>query len=120
MRNEMTGLKDMSDTKASSLTELPPSSGSGSEVKVSNVDAAWKFLDANRELDGIDYSVDELKGLRRKIDLRIVPMMFCCYTMQFLDKVILNVSGCPSSLRCATGPPLVVICALPSRGHGKC
>ena len=34
----------------------------------------------------------DLKALRRKIDWRIVPVMFCAYTMQFIDKVLLNVS----------------------------
>lgn len=38
----------------------------------------------------------DLKALRRKIDWRIVPVMFCAYTMQFIDKVLLNVS----CLRC--------------------
>lgn len=33
----------------------------------------------------------EIKRLRRKIDWWIVPVMFCCYTMQFIDKVSLNV-----------------------------
>lgn len=44
----------------------------------------------------------DLEALRRKIDWRIVPVMFCAYTMQFIDKVLLNVSpgfGRPS-LRC--------------------
>ena len=31
------------------------------------------------------------KALRRKIDRWIVPISFACYTMQFLDKVLLNV-----------------------------
>lgn len=95
----MAELKDLSDIKASSLAELPRSAAS-SEKTVTNVDAAWEFLDANRDLDGVDYTVDELKALRRKVDWRIVPMMFCCYTMQFLDKVILNVSGLRSVLMC--------------------
>lgn len=38
-----------------------------------------------------DISVD-LKALRRRIDWKIVPLMFCCYTIQFIDKVLLNVS----------------------------
>lgn len=33
-----------------------------------------------------------LKALRRKIDWHIVPIMFCCYAMQLIDKVLLNVS----------------------------
>ena len=31
-----------------------------------------------------------LRRLRMKIDWWIVPIMFCCYTMQFIDKVLLN------------------------------
>lgn len=58
----------------------------------------------NREFDRarqyiLDSSVTEanssavdLSVVRSKIDWRIVPMMFCCYTMQFVDKVLLNVS----------------------------
>ncbi|KAJ5112046.1 hypothetical protein N7532_000091 [Penicillium argentinense] len=36
-----------------------------------------------------EVSVD-LKALRRKIDCRLLPFMFCCYVLQFLDKVMLN------------------------------
>jgi len=53
------------------------------------VDAAWKYLDHHRDavaVDAIDIAV-----LRRRIDFHIVPLMFLCYTLQFLDKVILNV-----------------------------
>lgn len=57
----------------------------------SGVDAAWKFLNEHRDAAAADVAVN-LNALRRKIDLRIVPLMFLCYTMQFLDKVILNVS----------------------------
>ena len=32
-----------------------------------------------------------LQASRRKIDWQIVPIMFLCYTMQFLDKVNINV-----------------------------
>lgn len=39
-----------------------------------------------------DYSAIDLSVVRSKIDWRIVPIMFCCYTMQFVDKVLLNVS----------------------------
>ncbi|KAK2592257.1 hypothetical protein QQS21_010044 [Conoideocrella luteorostrata] len=55
---------------------------------VSNVDAAWKFLNDHRDAAGVD--AVNLNALRRKIDWHIVPLMFLCYTMQFLDKVILN------------------------------
>ncbi|KAK2600082.1 hypothetical protein QQS21_005168 [Conoideocrella luteorostrata] len=55
---------------------------------VSAVDAAWQFLDKHRNAPGVD--AVNLPALRRKIDWHIVPLMFLCYTMQFLDKVILN------------------------------
>ena len=90
----MAELKDMVEPTEA---EMPRSSDSTLGAPVTNVDAAWKFLDANRELDGVEATPDELRALRRKIDWHIVPIMFCCYTMQFLDKVILNVSQ-PQSL----------------------
>ncbi|KAL2256113.1 hypothetical protein VTK26DRAFT_2168 [Humicola hyalothermophila] len=52
------------------------------------VDDAWKYLNGHRDAAAIA-SVD-LKALRRRIDFRIVPLMFFAYTLQFLDKVILN------------------------------
>lgn len=55
----------------------------------SGVDKAWEFLNDNRDT-GAAEAID-INVLRRKIDWRIVPLMFLCYTMQFLDKVILNV-----------------------------
>ena len=55
------------------------------------LDTAWKYLDANRDADTSE-PID-LAALRRKIDWHIVPLMFLCYTLQFLDKVILNVRG---------------------------
>ncbi|KAK0651179.1 major facilitator superfamily domain-containing protein [Cercophora newfieldiana] len=58
------------------------------------VDAAWIFLDTHREAaNQKDSDLVNLAALRRKIDWHIVPLMFCCYTMQFLDKVILNYAG---------------------------
>jgi hypothetical protein len=42
----------------------------------------------------VDSSSVDIVPLRRKIDVHIVPLIFCCYMLQFLDKVILNVSLC--------------------------
>lgn len=42
--------------------------------------------------NAVEATPEELRALRRKIDFWIVPIMFCCYTMQFIDKVSLNVS----------------------------
>lgn len=63
-----------------------------SQSGAGDVDAAWKFLDQNRDAAEASEAVD-IDKMRRKIDWHIVPLMFCCYTMQFLDKVILNVSA---------------------------
>ncbi|RDA90385.1 hypothetical protein CP533_5636 [Ophiocordyceps camponoti-saundersi (nom. inval.)] len=82
----------------------PVGSACSSEAAVGpdqpGVDAAWRFLNHNRDVEGVD-QVD-LVALRRTIDWHIVPLMFCCYTMQFLDKVILNyaaVMGIAKDLR---------------------
>ena len=54
------------------------------------VDQAWDYLETHGATSASDEPYS-LKALRRKIDWRIVPLMFCCYTMQFIDKVLINV-----------------------------
>ena len=77
--------KEIPEKDANATRTLAVDIGDGN---TSDVDGAWKFLDNHR---GDDASTD-IKALRRKIDWHIVPLMFLCYTMQFLDKVIYNVS----------------------------
>jgi len=79
--------------KETSVTKevLGSDSGSTHDDSSSTVDGAWRYLDGHR---GAQVNVD-MKALRRKIDWHIVPLMFLCYTMQFLDKVILNVCSHP-------------------------
>ncbi|KAJ6016662.1 hypothetical protein N7451_000041 [Penicillium sp. IBT 35674x] len=48
-------------------------------------DDAVDYLETHTERVGVD-----LITLRRKIDCRVLPYMFCCYVLQFLDKVMLN------------------------------
>ncbi|KAH8653785.1 major facilitator superfamily domain-containing protein [Xylariales sp. PMI_506] len=50
------------------------------------VDAAWQYLEGHQDAQS---SVD-LAAVRTRIDWRIVPLMFLCYVMQFLDKVCIN------------------------------
>lgn len=67
-----------------------------------NVDAAWTYLNHHATTANAGTSRIDIRMLRRKIDWHIVPIMFCCYTMQFLDKVILNyaaVMGLQKDLR---------------------
>lgn len=73
-----------------SKSSLDSGTGTGLHEKEGHdLDKAYVFL-AQHNVNGDD-SVD-LKALRRKVDWRIVPIMFLCYTMQFVDKVNINVS----------------------------
>lgn len=49
------------------------------------------------EAAGSLFDINE-KALVRRIDYRIVPLMFFCYLMQSLDKVLINVSLSSRSL----------------------
>ncbi|KAI9681266.1 MAG: hypothetical protein M1817_002548 [Caeruleum heppii] len=54
-----------------------------------DVDQAFKYLQS-KDHSHPDAGTSYTKALRRRIDWHIVPIMFLCYTMQFLDKVLLN------------------------------
>lgn len=66
--------------------------GPSSPSSIGNgTDSAWKFVNTvGDEVDETAVAAVDLGALRRKIDWHIVPLMFLCYTLQFLDKVILN------------------------------
>lgn len=63
-------------------------------------EAAARMASADRHDDAVMYLEEhsdahanvDLVALRHKIDRRLLPYMFCCYVLQFLDKVMLNVS----------------------------
>jgi hypothetical protein len=55
-----------------------------------DVDKPYIYL-ARQNQSHVGDSVD-LKALRRRIDWRIVPIIATCYGLQFLDKIIINVS----------------------------
>lgn len=61
-----------------------------SQPPPNQVDDAVVYL-KDHQNEALDSQVD-LSALRRKIDRRLMPYMFCCYVLQFLDKVMLNVS----------------------------
>lgn len=56
----------------------------------SDMDQAYNFL-TQKGASNDATPLLHLQHLRRRIDWRIVPLMFLCYTMSFLDKVLLNV-----------------------------
>lgn len=55
----------------------------------SNLDKAWDFIDHHRNPEAL--ALIDIASVRNKVDWHIVSMMFLCYTMQFLDKVAINV-----------------------------
>src|SRR5690349_14144580 len=79
----------MSTSDKASKEDRVDEFGAASDGPSAGLDTAWAYLDAHRDADDTD-PID-LAALRRKIDWHIVPLMFLCYTLQFLDKVILNV-----------------------------
>lgn len=54
-------------------------------VNLIEVDAALEYL--NREDTSVMSEIDE-KKLVRKIDWMIVPLMWVCYNLQYLDKTL--------------------------------
>lgn len=90
------------NSKRSSRTDKEISMGAGpswsalSEVlqQVSvpaDTDQAYEFLSSTQVSAAQVLAVD-LSSLRRRVDYRLVPFMWLCYTMCWLDKAILNVS----------------------------
>ncbi|GJN81749.1 hypothetical protein PLIIFM63780_005284 [Purpureocillium lilacinum] len=62
--------------------------GPTKRISTRDVDAALKFLD-NEGTRTVMTESDE-KRLVRKIDWRIMPLLTCCYFLQYLDKTLLN------------------------------
>lgn len=75
----------------------PASPRNNTSVDSRDLDLAFRYIqDAKQGADEAAAETVDLKALRRKIDWRILPIMFLCYTMQFLDKVNINVSNRPA------------------------
>jgi hypothetical protein len=58
---------------------------------IDNHDPSLKYAQNKTSVNNANPTRVDLQALRRKIDWRIVPIMFLCYTVQFLDKVNINV-----------------------------
>ncbi|PNS18579.1 High-affinity nicotinic acid transporter [Sphaceloma murrayae] len=52
-------------------------------------DEAFKYLTTHK-VDSQELLHVDLRALRRRIDWRIMPLMFLCYLVQLLDKIALN------------------------------
>ncbi|KAJ5768780.1 hypothetical protein N7520_003339 [Penicillium odoratum] len=55
------------------------------DSSIKDQDDAVDYLEAHTRTVEVD-----VVALRRKIDRHLLPYMFCCYVLQFLDKVMLN------------------------------
>ncbi|KAI4116275.1 MAG: hypothetical protein LQ338_007742 [Usnochroma carphineum] len=69
-------------------TSSSPAHGIGEKANHNDLDQAYWYVHESN--NAVEATPRELSALRRKVDWRIVPIMFCCYTMQFIDKVLLN------------------------------
>ena len=71
---------------------LGPNGKGQNALYAQDLDQAYWYV--NESSTGHDAAVaaspQELRRIRMKVDWWIVPIMFCCYTMQFIDKVLLN------------------------------
>lgn len=65
-----------------------PSPGIGEVTDIKNGDAALDFL--RHEGSVAQMTAEDEKRLVRKIDWMIMPLMWCCYCAQYLDKTLIN------------------------------
>lgn len=78
-----------------------------------HLDSAYNFIQ-NTNTASLEPGDVDIRAVRRKVDFRLIPIMFLVYGMQFLDKVNINVRLI--SLRC--GLPLVESMCIVRRCHG--
>lgn len=72
-----------------------------SNVRLEDADAALEFLKHEGEGGVVSFSEEDEKRLVRKIDWRIVPLMWSCYFLQYLDKTLSMLSSPPLPSRIA-------------------
>ncbi|KAK5096549.1 hypothetical protein LTS08_007422 [Lithohypha guttulata] len=77
---------DIEGTLPDSLSE--PENVVGEVKDVANADAALEFLQQGGDIPPMT-AMDE-RRLKRKIDWRVVPLLFACYILQYLDKTLIN------------------------------
>lgn len=85
-----------SDLEAATATPSPTRTNSLAEPKVgaiqdvAHADAALSFLRKSSATPIRPMSPADEKRLLRKIDWMIMPLMWCCYCLQYLDKTLIN------------------------------
>ncbi|GAB7356406.1 hypothetical protein MBLNU459_g7180t1 [Dothideomycetes sp. NU459] len=84
-------MSDMFADKEKAVESAPsraPSPEVGEIRDVKNADAALDFL--RSEGGAEQMSAEDERRLVRKIDWMIMPLMWCCYCAQYLDKTLIN------------------------------
>lgn len=80
---------DLEAAQASHLEHSPGPPKGGAITDVSHADAALSFL-RNTSTDIRPMTPEDEKRLLRKIDWMIMPLMWMCYCLQYLDKTLIN------------------------------
>jgi hypothetical protein len=77
------------------MEAIPPrTSATGPQISDASYPQDSKHIQSSttRALDGtLNATIRGIPALRHKVDRHIVPIMFLCYLMNFIDKVALNV-----------------------------
>lgn len=74
--------------KAPSAGDSQPEVLIGEVKDIHNADAALDFLRNGGDVGPM--TAEDERRLKRKIDWRVVPLLFACYILQYLDKTLIN------------------------------
>lgn len=55
-------------------------------------DEALEYLKQHAAEGHFAHDVDRMRRLRRRIDIRVIPFLTLAYLMNFVDKILINVS----------------------------
>ena len=86
-------IPDEKQTTAKSSTEISKHSSENTPTTTTGKDLDQAYVFLSEHNNNGDENIN-LKALRRKIDWRIIPLMFLCYVMQFVDKYGFPISNC--------------------------
>lgn len=62
----------------------------GEVSNVDDADAALAFLRNDDSFEERSMTAADEKKLVWKIDMMVMPLMYCCYVLQYLDKTLIN------------------------------
>ena len=80
--------KDIEASVPETLTEEGQVTAVGIVKDIRNADTALEFL--RQQGEAREMTAEDEKRLLRKIDFMIMPLMFGCYCLQYLDKTLIN------------------------------